>query len=215
MGQVQGKNGKWDEKNPLDLDIFFRILEFCSWRDRATVFQLSWYFARLSRQDNVWGWMCSRLRIESSVYISSIIPADGWRAKFIDEAWPMRLRWMQSADGPNHHRRLPEQKLRTIVAARFRPLLSKRAQNEAAKRAKLAIDAAEMKKKKKEEEEEAEEEAEEEVCYDDWSWTDDFGDGCDWYYHNIVACGAFGGSALDACCACGGGYNGVLYDQAT
>ena len=53
-------------------------------------------------------------------------------------------------------------------------------------------------------------------CMDDYSWSDNGGDDCDWYYSNAGSCGSYGEGAWDACCACGSGdydwdYNG--YDN--
>jgi hypothetical protein len=45
-------------------------------------------------------------------------------------------------------------------------------------------------------------------CEDDWSWADDYGDQCDWYYGMEDSCGYYGDGAWDACCACGGGMGG-------
>ena len=42
----------------------------------------------------------------------------------------------------------------------------------------------------------------------DSDWVDSYGDGCEWYYGNEWGCGDYDtglGSALDECCACGGG----------
>ena len=51
-----------------------------------------------------------------------------------------------------------------------------------------------------------------EQCEDsDWyfGWTDSYGDGCDWYWDNADACGAYDIPyvffADYDCCACGGG----------
>jgi hypothetical protein len=58
------------------------------------------------------------------------------------------------------------------------------------------------------------------MCMDDYSWIDDGGDDCDWYYSNSGSCGSYGVGAYDACCACDGGmgggdwtYTGECYDD--
>lgn len=47
-------------------------------------------------------------------------------------------------------------------------------------------------------------------CYNDEYYTDDYGDGCDWYAENADSCGDYDSegevwTAEVACCACGGG----------
>lgn len=41
-------------------------------------------------------------------------------------------------------------------------------------------------------------------CNDDWSWADEDGDDCDYYYDSPSSCGMYGEGAWDACCACNG-----------
>jgi hypothetical protein len=49
-----------------------------------------------------------------------------------------------------------------------------------------------------------------EECYDDDTYADSYGDGCDWYIDNPESCGEYdeddSWTAFDSCCACGGGW---------